>query len=259
LSLALGGYCLSTILDAGVSLAVFVIALIFAILLFIEYIRKPEQDRAILFTALFMLIMFALAYLSIGLRPLLVLPDATYIMLQGWAVQWGIFMGLGGFFMVFWAIRLYNKEFFSGRSSWGILIPIFGLAGYGALLWFAALTHPNLVIHGYVTWIAPNLTTWYGIGFTVLAIACAVCYLCLVPLVSLWLRMRTRRGLGKTVFMKDMMMWIGLLLIFVSVLADFLLLFVSPLILPVVAVRAIAVVGFLLLWFGYRLANLFLK
>ena len=210
-------------------------------------------------SALFMLIMFSLSYLSIGLRSLLVIPDATYIMLQGWAVQWGIFMGIGGFFLVFWAIRLYNKEYFSGRSSWGILIPVIGLGGFAALLWLAALTHPNLVIHGYVTWIAPNLTTWYGIGFTVLACACAVCYLALVPLGALWLRMRTRRGLGQTVSLKDMMMWIGILLIFVSVLADFLLLFISPMVIPVIAVRAIAIVGFLLLWFGYRLANIFLK
>lgn len=203
--------------------------------------------------------MFSLSYLSIGLRSLLVIQNATYIMLQGWAVQWGVFMGIGAFFLVFWAIRLYNKEYFTGHSTYGVLIPMVGLAGYAALLWFAALTHPNLVVHGYVTWIAPNLTTWYGLGFTVLAIACAVCYMGLVPLVSFWLRMRTRRGLGKTVFLKDMMVWLGLLLIFVSVLADFLLLFVSPMILPVIAVRALAVVGFLLLWFGYRLANLFLK
>ena len=206
-----------------------------------------------------MVFMFSLAYLTLGLRSLLVIPDATYIMLEGWAVQWGIFLGMGGFFMVFWAIRLYNKEYFSGRSSWGILIPLIGLAGYTTLLWLAALTHPNLVIHGYVTWIAPNLTTWYGLGFTVLASACAVCYLAVVPLVALWLRMRTRRGLGGTVFMKDMMMWIGILLIFVSILADFLLLFVSPMVLPVIAVRVLAIVGFILLWLGYRLANLFLK
>ncbi|MFX1317873.1 MAG: hypothetical protein ACFE9O_01900 [Promethearchaeota archaeon] len=206
-----------------------------------------------------MLIFFSLAYLTVGLRPIVVIPNATALMLQGWAVQWGLFIAFAAFFMVFWAIRIFNKEFFSGRSQWGALIPLIGLGGYAILIWLAVLSHPYVVVHGFVSWIAPNLGTYYGIGFTVLATVSAVFYLALVPLISIWLWMRTRRGLGQKVFMKDMMMWLGLLLIFVGILADFLTLFITPLTFEIVGIRAVILVGFILLWFGYRLANLFLK
>lgn len=206
-----------------------------------------------------MLWFFSFAYLSVGLRPIVVIPNASAVMLGGWAVEWGFFLALAGFFLVFWSIRIFNKEFFSGRSSYGAIIPLFGVAGFAVLLWFAALTHPQLVIHGFVTWIAPNLTTYYGIGFTALAILCAVFYLCLVPLISLWLHMRTRRGISQKVFIKDMLIWLGLLIIFVTIVADFGLLFLPVAIIEVIAVRALMAVGFILFWFGYRLLNLFWK
>jgi hypothetical protein len=133
------------------------------------------------------------------------------------------------------------------------------LGGFAVLIWLAVLSHPSVVVHGFVNWIAPNLGTYYGIGFTVLATVSAVFYLALVPLISIWLYMRTRRGLGQKVFMKDMMIWLGLLLIFVGVLADFLTLFITPLTIEIIAIRAVTLVGFILLWFGHRLANLFLK
>lgn len=206
-----------------------------------------------------MLIFFALAYFTVGSRALVVIPNATAIMLQGWAVQWGMFIALAAFFMVFWTIRIFNKEFFSGRSLWGGLIPLIGVGGFSILIWLAVLTHPYVVLHGFVNWIAPNLGTYYGIGFTVLATVSAVFYLALVPLISIWLWMRTRRGLGRKVFMKDMMIWLGLLLIFVGILADFLTLFITPLTFEVIGIRAVILVGFILLWFGYRLADLLLK
>jgi hypothetical protein len=227
--------------------------------LFIEYIRRPEQDRTILLLAVFMLSFFALAYMAVGLRAIVVIPNATYLMLQGWAVQWGVFLAFAAFFMVFWTIRIFNKEFFSGRSSWGALLPLIGLAGFTVLIWLAALIHPHVVVHGFVTWIAPNLGTYYGIGFTALAIVSAVFYLGLVPLISIWLWMRTRRGLGQRVFMKDMMMWLGLLLIFIGIVADFGLLFVPIATFEVIAVRAVILIGFLLLWFGYRLFDLLIR
>ncbi|MFX1510831.1 MAG: hypothetical protein ACFFBR_11060 [Promethearchaeota archaeon] len=206
-----------------------------------------------------MLWFFAFAYLTVGLRPIMVIPNASAIMLSGWAVQWGLYLALAGFFLVFWSIRIFNKEYFSGRSIYGVIIPLIGVAGYAVLLWLAALTHPQLVIHGFVTWIAPNLTTYYGIGFTALATICAVFYLCLVPLISLWLYMRTRRGLGQKVFIKDMLIWLGLIIIFVTIVADFGLLFLPVTTIEVIAVRAVMVVGFILFWFGYRLLNLFWK
>ncbi|MFX1564723.1 MAG: hypothetical protein ACFFCH_01910 [Promethearchaeota archaeon] len=206
-----------------------------------------------------MLWFFALAYLVIGLRPLVVIPNASAVMISGWAVQWGMYLAFAGFFLVFWSIRVFNKEYFGGRSSYGILIPILGTCGYAVLLWFAALTHPTVVIHGFVTWIAPNLTTYYGIGFTALAIIYAVFYLCLVPLISLILYMRSRRGLGQKVYIKDMLMWVGLLMIFITIIADFGLLFLPVATFEVIAVRAITAVGFILFWFGYRLLNLIWK
>jgi hypothetical protein len=189
----------------------------------------------------------------------MVIPNASAVMLSGWAVQWGMFLALAGFFMVFWSLRVFNKEYFSGRSVYGILIPLFGTAGYAVLLWLAALTHPNTVIHGFVTWIAPNLMTYYGIGFTALAIVYAVFYLCLVPLISLMLYMRTRRGLGQKVYIKDLLIWIGLLLIFITVIADFGLLFLPVATFEIIALRALTAVGFILFWLGYRLLNLFWK
>ncbi len=209
--------------------------------------------------ALLMLWFFALAYLTVGVRPLLMIPNASNIMLQGWAVQWGIYLGIGAFFEVFWVLRIYNKEYFSGRSKYGALIPIIGLVGFAVLLWGAAQTHANVVIHGFVTWIAPNLTTYYGLGFTILAVFYAICYMALVPLIAYWLYMRTRRGLGRKVFIKDMTLWFGLLLIFVGVIADFALLFISPVTFEVIVVRVIILIGLILVWFGYRLANFILR
>jgi hypothetical protein len=206
-----------------------------------------------------MLWFFAFAYLAVGLRPLFVIPNATDIMLQGWAIQWGLYLGIAAFFEVFWVLRLFNKEYFSGRSQYGALIPLIGLAGFAVLLWLGALTDPYVVIHGWTTWIAPNLATYYGLGFTILTIACAICYMCLVPLIALMLRIRTRRELGRKVFIKDIAMWLGLLLIFVTVIADFALLFLPVATIEVIAVRVVMAIGFILLWFGYRLANLFLK
>jgi len=206
-----------------------------------------------------MLFFYALAYLTVGLRAIVVIPNASDLMIQGWSVQWGIYLAFAAFFGVFWVIRIFNKEFFSGRSIWGALIPLIGLAGYAVLLWMAALTHPNTVIHGFVTWIAPNLTTYYGIGYTVLAIVCAIFYMGLVPLISFMLYMRTRRGLGQKVFIKDLMIWFGLLIIFITVIVDFALLFLTPVTIAVIAVRAVMVVGFILLWSGYRLANLIIR
>ncbi len=206
-----------------------------------------------------MLIFLALGYLTIGLRAIVAIPDATYLMLQGWSVQWGLFLGISAFFMVFWVIRIYNKEYWSGRSQYGAFLPLIGLAGFAALLWPAALTHPNTVIHGFVTWIAPNLSTYYGIGFTVITVVCTVIYMGLIPLISYFLYMRTRRGLGTRVMIKDMSIWLGLLFIFLGVLVEFALLFISPLTYPVIAVRALVLVGVILLWFGYRLANLVMR
>ena len=206
--------------------------------------------------AVLMLFFFALAYFAVGLRPLLVVPDATVIMLQGWSVQWGLYTAIAAFFMVFWVLRIFNKEYFSGRSQYGAFLPFIGLIGFTALLWLAALTHPIIVVHGFVTWISPNLTTYYGIGFTVLAIVCAVFYLGLVPLITMFLYMRKRRGLGTRVLIKDMSIWLGLLLIFIGVLANFALLFISPLTYPVIATRALVLIGVILVWFGYRLANI---
>ena len=206
-----------------------------------------------------MLWFFAMAYITVGLRAVVVLPNASAMMIQGWAVQWGLYAAIGGFFMVFWVLRIYNKEFFSGRSVWGALIPLVGIAGYTVLLWLSALTHPDVVVHGFVNWIVPNLTTYYGIGYTVMAIVYAVLYLCLVPLVFYMLYIRTRRGLGQKVFIKDMLVWIGLLLIFIGIIADFGLVFLPIATFEVIAVRAIILVGFILLWFGYRLANLLFR
>jgi hypothetical protein len=206
-----------------------------------------------------MLLFFALAYLTIGLRALIVIPNATFLMLQGWAVQWGLYLALGGFFMVFWVIRIFNKEYFGGRSAWGVLIPFLGLLGFTVLIFLSALTHPETVVHGYVNWIAPNLSTFYGIGFTVMATVYAIFYLGLVPLITLWLYMRTRRGLGQRVFIKDLLVWVGLLIMLVTILVDFGLLFITPVTIAVVAVRAVTLVGFILFWFGYRLANLIFR
>ncbi len=208
-----------------------------------------------MFYAVMMLFFFALAYLTVGLRALLVIPNATPVMLQGWSVQWGLYLAVAGFFMVLWAIRTFNKEYFAGRSAWGALIPISGLGGFAALIFLSALTHPESVVHGFVTWLAPNLTTYYGLGFTIFAIVYAIFYLGLVPLITLWLYMRTRRGLGQKVFIKDLLILVGLLIILVTILIDFGLLFITPVIIPVIAVRVVTAVGFILVWFGYRLAN----
>ncbi|MFX1577962.1 MAG: hypothetical protein ACFFCF_12455, partial [Promethearchaeota archaeon] len=208
-----------------------------------------------MFYAVMMLFFFALAYLTVGLRALLVIPNATPVMLQGWSVQWGLYLAVAGFFMVLWAIRTFNKEYFAGRSAWGALIPISGLGGFAALIFLSALTHSESVVHGFVTWLAPNLTTYYGLGFTIFAIVYAIFYLGLVPLITLWLYMRTRRGLGQKVFIKDLLILVGLLIILVTILIDFGLLFITPVIIPVIAVRVVTAVGFILVWFGYRLAN----
>jgi hypothetical protein len=208
-----------------------------------------------MFYAVMMLFFFALAYLTVGLRAIVVIPSATAVMLQGWSVQWGLYLAVAGFFMVFWTIHTFKKEYFAGRSAWAVLIPLIGLCGFAALIFLSALTHSESVVHGYVTWLAPNLTTYYGIGFTIFAIVYAVFYLGLVPLITLWLYMRTRRGLGKKVFIKDLLIWVGLLIILVTILIDFGLLFITPVTIPVIAVRVVTAVGFILVWFGYRLAN----
>ena len=74
--------------------------------------------------------------------------------------------------------------------------------------------------------------------------------------------MKERRSLGSKVFMKDLIFWIGLILIFVTITLDVGLRYIDPTValdMAVIAVRGLMAAGFFLLWFSYRLMNLFMK
>lgn len=209
--------------------------------------------------AFLMLWFWAASYAVMGFRILVISPDAVYKIVEGFSLQWSLYLSAGGFFGLFWAIRATYPNFFTGRGKWVALLPILGTLGFMGLLWPAVLTHPNLVYHGFVTVLSPNLTTYYGIGFTIIAFVDIVFYVGFVPLGVFFIQLLRRRKLGSKVMIKDLLLWIGLLLIFVGLIVDAGLHYVPVADMIVVAARALIAVGFFLFWFGYRLANYIIK
>ncbi|MFW9832134.1 MAG: hypothetical protein ACFFD8_10215 [Candidatus Thorarchaeota archaeon] len=240
-------------------MAVMIIVFIFGLHLFIEYIRAHDVDRSLLMYALLMLWLYALGYGILGMRYIVVIPNATLPMLQGWDLLYAFSIGAAGFFGLFWIIRVSHPNFFKKRGRWVALLPILATVGYLTLAYLATITHPTLISLGFVTALAPNLTTYYGLGFTVLAFVNLVMYIGVRPIGLWFIYLRRRRSLGTKVMMKDLMVWIGLLLIFVTILLDTAMRFVPGSDFIVVYGRGLLAVGFFLFWFGYRLSKIIIR
>lgn len=249
---------MSLALAAG-PLVVMIITFLFGLQLFFEYIRTEDTDRQLLLYAILMLWLYGLSYGIVGMRYIMVVPWATTSMLLGWSLLFAFCMGGAAFFGLFWVIRVTYPNFFTDRGRWVAFLPILGTIGFVALAYLTVHTHPVWIVFGFVTDLAPNLTTYYGLGFSILAFVNIVMYMGVVPLSVWFFYLLRRRSLGTKVMMKDLMIWIGLLLVFVTVLIDTAMRFIPGSDFIVIYARGLLAVGFFLFWFGYRLANIVIR
>ncbi len=206
-----------------------------------------------------MLWLYSLAYLVVALRYIMVIPNATVPMLQGWTSQWGLYVAGAAFFGLFWSVRSVYPNFFRGRGRIVVLLAILGTLGFITLLWPAVWTHPELIYHGFVTDLAPNLTTYYGLGLTILAFVDLVFYIGIGVVVVFFINLIRRRSLGFKIMFKNLIIWIGLLLIFITLLLDTGLRFIPGADLITISARGLMAAGFFLFWFGYRLADFIIR
>jgi len=258
-----GGINLSVQLSAGVSIAIFIFAFIFGLQLFIEAIRG-RGDRTLLLYGVMTLWFWSFSFLIWGLRIILVDADSLLLVIQPFALQWALYIGIGAFFGVFWLLRMTKPDLLLGRRAWIRLLVFVGTIVFIYYAFTSAFVSgdPLLIWHGFVEDLAPNPANPYGLGMLIASGIDLAIYVCIIPIGLYFLYMKERRSLGSKVFMKDLLFWIGLILIFVTITLDVGLRYIDPtmaLDMAVIAVRGLMAAGFFLLWFSYRLMNLFIK
>ena len=259
----IGGINLSVQLSAGVCFAIFIFAFLFGLQLFIEVVRG-QGDRTLLLYGVLTLWFWALSFFVWGLRILILPPDALLLVMQPFALQWVLYIGFGAFFGVLWLIRMTKPDFFVGRRAYLRLLIFLGTIVFTYFAFTSAFLsgEPLVVWHGFVQDMAANPTNPYGLGMLIASGIDLAIYVCVIPIGLYFLYMNQRRSLGSKVFMKDLIFWIGLILIFVTITLDVGLRYIDPLValdMVVIAVRGLMAVGFFLLWFSYRLMNLIMK
>jgi hypothetical protein len=190
--------------------------------------------------------------------------DSLLLVVQPFALQWALYIGFGAFFGVFWLIRMTKPDLLAGRRAYFGLLLMVGTLVFTYFAFTSAFIsgEPILVWHAFVTDLAPNPANPFGLGMLVASGIDLAIYVCVIPIGLYFLYMKQRRSLGSKVFMKDLIFWIGLILIFVTVTLDVGLRYIDPLLaldMVVIAVRVLMAVGFFLLWFSYRLMNLIMK
>lgn len=259
----IGGINLSVQLSAGVCFAIFIFAFIFGLQLFIEAVRG-RGDRSLLLYGVLTLWFWALSFLVWGLRIIILPADSLLLVVQPFALQWALYIGFGGFFGVFWLIRMTKPDLFAGRRAYLRLLVMVGTIVFTYFAFTSAFLsgEPFSVWHGFVIDMAPNPANPYGLGMLIASGIDLAIYVCIIPIGLYFLHMNQRRSLGSKVFIKDLLFWIGLILIFVTITLDVGLRYIDPLLaldMAVIAVRGLMAAGFFLLWFSYRLMNLFMK
>jgi hypothetical protein len=258
-----GGINLSTVLSAVVSFAIFIFAFLFGLQLFIEAVRG-RGDRTLLLYGVLTLWFWSLSFLVWGLRVIMLFPDSLMLVVQPFALQWALYIGFGAFFGVFWLIRMTKPDLLAGRRTYLSLFFMVGTIAFTYLAFTSSFVsgEPLIVWHAFVKDLAPNPANPFGLGMLVVSGIDLAIYVCVIPIGLYFLYMNQRRSLGSKVFMKDLIFWIGLILIFVTITLDVGLRYIDPLLaldMVVIAVRGLMAVGFFLLWFSYRLMNLIMK
>lgn len=236
---------MTNLLSAGVCLAIFVVAFIFALRWLWRTLGKSGHERLTAFLGSLMGFGFAYAYFVWGLR---ILTDAFVTAVEPYLVQFGVALGLAGFFELLWALRLTYYDWIS-KKKWLYFLPLIATGAFLGLYIYTIYYASTAITYGYVGDLAPmigmgNTQQLIGSAFCWVAGFDAIVYLGVVPL---WVFFRARKG--GFMALKNFLPYLGILLLFIGVLLEIALRLLTGVDLFAIVARALIVAAIVLLWF----------
>ena len=234
------------IYNAGVCVAIFILAFILGLRLLLKGLGKSGHERLTALLGSFMAFCFAYAYFVWGLRVLVLPWNATVAAIFPYFIEFGLALGLGGFFELLWSIRATYFDYVAKRK-WLYLFPLIGTVAFLALFGYCVFYAATPIYYGFVRDLAPDMSSVFGLAFIGVAAIDAIFYMGIIPLVVFF-----RKRKGKLLAGRTFLPWLGILVLFLGVLLDFALRLLPAAMLPeigLVGVRVFIALAFFGMWF----------
>lgn len=233
------------LLSAGVCLAIFVIAFILGLRWSWRALGASGHERLTAFLGSLMGFGFAFGYLVWGIR---VLADAIVTFVQPYVLQWGLAFGVAAFCELLWALRLTYLGWIS-KKKWLYFLPLIATGLFMGLYGYATYYASTAITFGYTGDLAPMVgmaTAQQLIGSAVVWVAGfdVIVYMGVVPLFVFF---RTRKG--ELLALKNLLPYLGILLLFIGALLELALRLLTGVDIIVVVARAVIAVALFFLWF----------
>lgn len=236
---------MANLLSAGVCLAIFVVAFILGLRWLWRALGKSGHERLTAFLGSLMGFGFAYAYFVWGLR---VLTDAVVTFVQPYVLQWGVALGLAAFAELLWALRLTYQGWIS-KKKYLYILPLIATGLFMGLYIYSTYYASTAITFGYVGDLVPMIgmaTTQQLIGSALMWVAGfdIIVYLGVIPLFVFF---RARKG--GFMALKNLLPYLGILLLFIGVLLELALRLLTGVDIFVIVARALIAAGLFLLWF----------